>query len=226
MSRLNDLVGQRFGRLLVISQSTEQSKHKKWVCKCDCGNVKTIQGCNLVGGVTKSCGCLHIDSISNPNKYVFEQDFGKCFLSSGEFFIFDLDDYEKIKDVTWVKGTKGYIVGKTKGDRKSIRVHRIIMNCPKGMVVDHINHNKLDNRKSNLRICTVGQNNLNKCPYSNRSEKTGVSWYRNKWRVSITINKQDIYLGRYDKYEDAVQVRLDAEQKYFGEFAYTNNYSN
>jgi hypothetical protein len=79
---------------------------------------------------------------------------------TNEKFIFDLEDYNKIKDYCWRKSTNGYIVEYhyVNGKYKIHYMHRLIANAPKGMVVDHINHNKNDNRKSNLRICTQEQN--------------------------------------------------------------------
>ena len=212
-----DLTGQRFGRLTVIRKTNLTGK-SKWLCQCDCGNTKEILGYNLTSGThTKSCGCLQKEKTMNPNKYDLNGEYGKCYLYSGEYFIFDLEDYEKIKDITWCAGRKGYISGKFNGHR--VFVHRIITNCPKDLVVDHINHNVSDNRKENLRVCTVTQNNFNKRNYKNRQEKTGVYWHRNRWTVYITANKKDYYLGRYKEYEEAVKVREEAERKYFGQYA-------
>ena len=102
-----------------------------------------------------------------------------------------------------------------------LRLHRFIMNAPKGKVVDHINHNKLDNRKCNLRVCTQSQNTMNSSLRSdNSSGYTGVYWYksRSKWLVRITVNGKCINLGYYDDLEEAVKVRKEAEIKYFGEY--------
>ena len=66
MSHIIDLTGKRFGRLLVLSQdfNCKRSKTTKWVCKCDCGNVKSINGASLRRGLTKSCGCLQSELTS------------------------------------------------------------------------------------------------------------------------------------------------------------------
>ena len=77
-------------------------------------------------------------------------------------------------------------------------MHRVITKCPKGKQVDHINGDGLDNRKANLRICTVNENNKNaKMRKDNKSGYKGVSWYpnRHKWRCVIFVNKKQIYLG-------------------------------
>ena len=96
------------------------------------------------------------------------------------------------------------------------------MNAPKGMVVDHINHNGLDNRKSNLRICT-NQENICNCeiPKNNKSGCKGVYWAKdkNKWTVQVTINNKTIYIGRYTNLEEAIEARKEASKKYYNEFA-------
>lgn len=80
----------------------------------------------------------------------------------------------------------GKINGKYKN--KTIKLHRFITNCPKGLVVDHINRNPADNRRCNLRICTQFENNKNRS--NNTSGITGVTWRSRskKWRATIMKN--------------------------------------
>lgn len=103
------------------------------------------------------------------------------------------------------------------------RLHRLIMNVTDpNIFVDHINHNGLDNRKSNLRICT-NQENIRNCitPKNNKSGYKGIYWAKdkNKWTVQITLNNKTKYIGRYEKLEDAIAARKEATKKYYGEFA-------
>ena len=84
----------------------------------------------------------------------------------------------------------------------------------------------MTNRKQNLRICTNQENNFNKGLYShNTSGVSGVSWdkSRNKWEASIKINRKKIHLGRFENFNEAVNKRKEAEEVYFGEFAYKQN---
>ena len=88
-------------------------------------------------------------------------------------------------------------------------------------VIDHIDGNTLNNRKTNLRVCTVQQNGCNhKMSKKNTSGISGVyfSSKYNKWYAQITVNRKTISLGTYNTYEDAVQARKDAEDTYFGNF--------
>ena len=129
--------------------------------------------------------------------------------------LIDLEYIEVIKDYKWRLNDQGYIINDKVG-----RLHRYLMNCPDNMVVDHINHNKLDNRISNLRICTSQQNNINtikRC--DNSSGITGVYWDKqnNKWIAHLTINNKKM-LKRFKTKEEAIAQRLAWEEIYFGEF--------
>ena len=135
--------------------------------------------------------------------------------------LIDLDDINKIKKYKWSLKGNGYIAAGDNG----VMLHKIITNTNKNEIVDHINGNKLDNRKSNLRICTYTQNNINKCIQSNnKSGYPGVRWDERakKWKVRITVNKKQLYLGYFINKEDVIKVRKQAEIKYFGEYRRKN----
>lgn len=133
--------------------------------------------------------------------------------------IIDLDYADIIKDYKWYLKQEGYAYNKELGF-----LHRFIMNPPKDMVVDHINHNKLDNRRDNLRVCTHQENDWNKVPIStNTSGITGVSktqW--GTWQSRIEVNGKKICLGSFSTLEEATKVRRQAELEYYGEFAPNN----
>ena len=129
----------------------------------------------------------------------------------------DIDDIKKIKKYKWYLGYDGYC---RSGD-KPIYLHRIIMNCPNNKDIDHIDGKPLNNRKYNLREATNSQNMMNrKLQSNNTSGVTGVIWdkHKEKWRAQIKINNKNICLGRFINFDEAVQVRKDAEKEYFGEF--------
>ena len=102
--------------------------------------------------------------------------------------------------------------------------HRYLTDCPKGMVVDHINHNTLDNRRSNLRICTNKENvRNNQLRALNTSGHKGVTWNKreNKWQVYIRVNYKFHTLGYFNftDFEKACECRERADVKYFGEYS-------
>lgn len=138
--------------------------------------------------------------------------------------LIDLDDVDKVKNIKWhrsdLQRSTYYCLS---NDPEWKRIHRLIMGVTdKNIVVDHINHNGLDNRKSNLRICTSGQNTCN-CLTSknNKSGHKGVYWSkeRKKWCAQISINNKTKGLGRYDTIEEAIEARKKAAKEYYGEFA-------
>lgn len=129
--------------------------------------------------------------------------------------IIDLEDVEKIKNYKWSL-KNGYAFNTEVG-----LLHRFLNEYPNDMVIDHINLNKLDNRRSNLRICTYSQNNMNtKIKSSNTSGTKGVWWNakREKWIAEIMIDNKKYYLGEFINKEEAIKTRKEAEIKYFGEF--------
>jgi len=93
------------------------------------------------------------------------------------------------------------------------------------MVVDHINHNTLDNRRFNLRICTKGQNNMNRKPYIGKSSQyKGVIWAKHikKWTSKIEKDTIVHHLGTFDREEDAARAYNKKAKELFKEFAYLN----
>ena len=128
----------------------------------------------------------------------------------------DLDDLDKVRGYRWNITNRGYAQSS-----RGIALHRLVMDCPDGMVVDHINHDRLDNRKENLRICSIRQNTMNQgISKNNTSGVTGVSLDKksNKWIAYIKVNYRQITLGRFSNIDDAIQARMDAEIEYFGEY--------
>ncbi len=151
-------------------------------------------------------------------------------LSHGKFTIIDTDDYERLKKHKWYTSQDGnhfyaYAYISIANKKKKIFMHRYITSAPKGMVVDHIDGNGLNNLKSNLRICTHAQNVQNSRPKSNSSSKyKGVFWNKANKYWSATIHKGDMrmYLGGFEKEIDAARAYDKKAAELFGEFAYLN----
>ena len=136
--------------------------------------------------------------------------------------LLDDEDYNKIQkdfnNLNWsiTKNHNGLYAQK-RVNKKNIYLHRYIMNNPNG-IVDHINHNTLDNRKENLRI-TNNSNNLRNgnIRKNNKSGINGVYYdkKRNKYSASIKVNYKNIFLGRFKTLEEAIKIRKQAELKYW-----------
>lgn len=238
-----NLVGRKFKRLTVLEQAEDyvdkKGKHyAQWLCECDCGNKIITRTCNLKKGNTKSCGCLMKEQRIKNNKkykkkyntYDLSGNYGIGYTAKGEKFYFDLEDYDKIKDYCWHISSQGYIEAPNLNNSHNIiKMHRLVLDCLDVYnVIDHIHgkETRNDNRKENLRIATWSQNNMNKgVQTNNKSSVTGVCWHKgiNRWESYISVNKKRIHLGAFTNFEDAVKVRKEAEEKYFGEFSYDNS---
>lgn len=151
----------------------------------------------------------------------------KIHLDKGGVCIIDSEDLELISGYSWHTNAYGYAVaGLWNPDKKRndiIFMHRIISRAKKGSIIDHVDGNQLNNQRSNLREATRKQNGQNRIDpgKANKSGVVGVQWCkpRNKWVAMIKVDYKSIYLGGFDKKEDAITARREAEKKYFGEFA-------
>ena len=222
-----NLIGQRFNKLVVLEDSGLRNTDGtiKWHCKCDCGNYNNVNTTNLLRGITKSCGCLRKEAIRKAKKkyntFTIDGDICYCTDSKGLTFIIDKEDYNKIKEICWVVDEHdGRVSGLHHG--KLIRLHRYILDIDSDDIIDHINHNPSDNRKCNLRIANKSQNAINRPKNKNNTTGyKGVTKLKNgKYMARIVVNYKGIYLGCFDTPEEAYTAYKQAEEKYFGEYAY------
>jgi hypothetical protein len=144
----------------------------------------------------------------------------------GHEVIIDKEDFNRVAEIgCWQihdAGNNKYVVHYNYKLLPAIRLHRIIINCPNDKVVDHINGDTFDNRKSNLRICTIHQNNFNKTKQKrNTSGYKGVSWHIHdkKWQVTIQVSGKKLYIGQYHDIQEAHKAYCEAAIKYHGEYA-------
>lgn len=219
-------------RLTIIEQTEDHVQpngvHRAmYLCQCECGKTTIARGDSVKNGSIKSCGCLQIEKTiemghknKKYNQYDLSGDYGVGLTSNtNREFYFDLEDYAKIKDYCWCEsvscGTSRLATWK---DKEFIFMHQLF-----GFTgYDHINRNGLDNRKTNFRMCTTQENTTNRSLTTrNTSGFVGVSFRskENKWIAQIMVNYKQIYLGIFSKKEDAIKCRLEAEVKYFGQFA-------
>lgn len=109
-----------------------------------------------------------------------------------------------------------------KQNDKVVQLHRWIMDAKPGQVVDHINGDRMDNRRENLRLCTVAQNIRNQKPRASRSGLKGVFKKRGRWQASYTFEGKKIYIGNFSTPEEAARAYDAAAREAFGEFALLN----
>lgn len=155
-------------------------------------------------------------------------------MTKGQYAIVDPDDYERLSKWKWCVDSRGYAVRSEKRSetgrkfRKIIRMHREIINAPDDLFVDHKNHKTLDNRKTNLRVCTPSQSRQNVRALINKSGFKGVWWdnKRKRWVAYIKQRGITLSLGRFADKNDAARAYNQKAQELFGEFAYLNKVGN
>lgn len=239
----NDLTGKKYGRLTVLSYSHKEHSHSHWLCKCDCGEdvVKSISYLNK-SKYLMCDQCMH--SYTKKDKKVKEKSYipfeniayqtkDNSINVKGEFAIVndkiimdkaDLEEILKYKRYISIS-SGGYPYINWKG--RELFLHRHFVGLPQEfdketqLISEHINGNRLDCRRENLRICHKTKNAINcKIYKTNKSGHKGISWNPklNKWQVNLQYNKKNHYLGVYSNIEDAIKVRKEAEEKYYGDF--------
>ena len=158
-----------------------------------------------------------------------DTDGGKLIpLTQGKFAIVDAEDYPRLARYNWHCHRSRnicYAFRREGGTGRSVGMHRQILEAPKGVWVDHIDGNGLNNRKSNLRLCSATENACNRRPVPNRhSRYKGVSWHKRqkKWAVRIAKRGKGIHLGSFDDEMEAAVAYDRKAEVLFGEFAYLN----
>ena len=144
-------------------------------------------------------------------------------LSGGEITFVDDWDFEKLNRHNWYCH-KGYAVRKG-ANRSYIAMHRVVLGTPSDRDTDHINRNRLDNRRENLRACTESENQHNtEKPKHNTSGYKGVYWRKdqNKWIAKIKFQKKEIHIGCFGDFVSAVIAYNRVALRLHGEFAYLN----
>jgi len=146
----------------------------------------------------------------------------KIELTQGKFALVDDDDYKELSKYKWCY-SDGYAV--RTGPRplqERIIMHRVVNRTPFGLITDHINHNRLDNRKDNLRTCDKSKNGMNRGKNKNNtSGYKGVHFKKDKdkWCARITIGRKIIFLGYFDNPEKASNAYHNAAINIHKEFA-------
>lgn len=148
-------------------------------------------------------------------------------LTHGKSMIVDDEDARPFTSHRWHVSPNGYARrgAKNKGTTKIVYAHRLVMSAPDEMEVDHINGNKLDNRKANLRLCTSLQNLMHRGAH--KTNVTGMRGVhldraRNLFKARIKKDGKEIFLGRFKTIEEAAKRYDAAASALHGEFAWRN----
>ena len=147
----------------------------------------------------------------------------------GQYAIVDREDRDSLAKSKWSISNGRYVARNAGSTELATFMHRAVLGLRyrDGRYADHINHNTLDNRKSNLRICNCSQNNGNMRPKNHSSKYKGVSWFKagGNWTAQIKVNYKKIHLGYFKDEWSAAEAYNKKALELFGEFALLNGRS-
>jgi hypothetical protein len=148
-------------------------------------------------------------------------------LTQGKVALVDDEDFELLNQYKWCAAkNKNTYYAESKINNINVKMHRLIMKTEKGNVVDHKDHNGLNNQKCNVRNCTNAQNSKNRTKSKSQSSSKYIGViYRgdvSSWQASIRVNYVLINLGFFKTQNEAAEAYNKAAIKYFGEFANLN----
>lgn len=225
-SKYDGLRGQRFGRLIVASDPIKKRGFRYYVCHCDCGKEKTIRADGLVSGFVVSCGCFNKEILSVPredlrhkNEYYIVDNVAHVRLTNcDDEMLCDAEDWERLKDHCWMIGSDGYARTNKHQSGDNLRSNKFHKNIvTDGDCVDHINRNRLDNRRCNLRAASLQLNTLNRGLNKNNTTGRKGVYHRSdngRWKATIFVNGKEHSLGNYATKEEAVIAREKGEKIY------------
>ncbi|KYG89136.1 hypothetical protein A0U40_14025 [[Bacillus] sp. KCTC 13219] len=204
-----DLVGDRYGRLVVIKEVERAGNHRRWLCECDCGERMIAYQSNLRKGHTKSCGCL-VNDFAQMAKKAFADDLtGQVF---GELTALERRDKKRVAWLCQCSCGSKVVVTATNlrsghttscGCKRRIAISKTRAKTEKTMRIDGVAVQALTSKLSSLN--TTGVKGV-----SATRRENGVI----KYRAYITVKGKRISLGTYDTLEAAAKVRKAAELEY------------
>lgn len=188
----------------------------------DSGNVEAVA--SVIADARETLGRKAEDGTIVPEieNEIIPGDDGDSYVHLGDcaYARIDNDDIDRIKEWSWTYSRDSYAVS-NKVSGRVVAMHRLLIDAPKGMLVDHIDGNPLNNRKSNLRLATPAQNQYNRwISKANTSGFRGVSLHKStgRWRATIRIDGKKVELGLFASAQEASAAYESEAKKHHGEF--------
>lgn len=223
--------------LTIIGISHKDSKSNLYVnVECNCGNKKTVRFNHFKNGGVKSCGCIRKEvaqenlvlariAAKKFNQFILTEKEALVILPNENIMICDIEDWNIFMQHHWSISTWGY-ARTTLPNNKTVNFHVMLLayygiHPDPGLITDHINRNKLDNRKCNLRIANKRCNTFNTGEFSNNTSGRKGVFARKDGKYEVYISKTPgsyDYAGRYDSFEEACVVRSNLENQYHSKY--------
>lgn len=221
MSKIKDVIDERFGRLVVFEEKHISGELRRVSCKCDCGNIKEkVLLSHLRSGKIVSCGCYRLERVKEVNS-VANTKHGMY--GSRPYSIWNGMLDRTIRSKPSSKDWKNYVGKGVTCDKRWESFENFWEDMRDGysddLELDRIDANG-DYCKENCRWATPSLQSYNKRKQTrNTSGRTGVTFdmERSKWIAVISKDYISYYLGRFDSFEEAVKAREEAELYYYGE---------
>lgn len=225
MSNFTDIIGNVYGRLVVIGCSgSDMRKETVWICQCSCGKTINAKGWRLKSGHTSSCGCLRKDTLRarstthgkscHPLYNAYKSMKRRCNSTETNAYPYYLSKGIKVCN-RWADSVDSFIEDMCEG-------------YAVGLQLDRINPD-VGYSKENCRWVTPQQNQMNTSSRVNSTSKyKGVCWFktREKWVARIMINGKTKHLGYFLDELDAALAYNEAAKELFGEYAHINDIPN
>lgn len=208
-----DIIGQKFGRWTVVKETGRDERQEcLWECRCDCGNIRIVQGHHLRSGHSKSCGCLKREKIIERNI-----THGMCKTTTYKSWSDMLQRCNNTKNSRYPDwGGRGIKVCE-----EWLKFENFLKDMgekPKGFTLERQNNEDGYYKTNCCWISHTEQNRNQRIKQQNKTGISGISWYKSSQRyvVHIAVNYKQIHIGYFTDLEEAKIARKLAEIKYWG----------
>lgn len=220
-----DIIGEKYGRLTVIERANDivygnGDRYPAYRCKCDCGN-ECVKAATYIKGFKDVC-CTECsnkkisNSLYDENEFCPKDDYYEVKCNNSDLvFLIDAEDKDKVAQHCWYihKSDRTdnlfYVYGRHRTSREHLKLHRYILDCyDDELVIDHENHNGLDNRKANLNICFVNENAWNKSEVRGNIPYQNITFDKNRNQYVVVFRRYGkVVFNRYvSNLEEAIKI--------------------